>query len=197
MLNFAPACERNKSVILTELSPIFSQCRSVFEIGSYSGQHAIHFCQAFPGLSWQPSDIEENLAALQENIRSARLGNCNAPIALDVARKSDWPQEKFDIIFSANTLHIMSWPHVEALFNSLPHVSAAGSWLCIYGPFKYQGRYTSASNAEFQRWLKGRDMNSGIRDFERVHQLVSAQGFELYRDIAMPANNQLLIWQKE
>ena len=66
----------------------------------------------------------------------------------------------------------------------------------MYGPFRYQGKYTSESNARFDQWLQKRDPLSAIRSFEYVNKLASDQGLKLVQDIQMPANNQMLIWRK-
>lgn len=195
MLNFSPSCERNQAVIAETLAPYFSQKADVLEIGSLSGQHAIHFCQQFSQLLWRPSDLVTNVAALQNNIVQAALSNCLPAIALDVANKATWPNKIHDIIYSANTLHIMSWQDVQALFSSLHQVSSSGTLLAIYGPFNYNNAFSSPSNEQFELWLKDRDEKSGIRDFEQVNNLAIAAGFTLQKDIAMPANNQLLIWK--
>jgi len=100
-----------------------------------------------------------------------------------------------DAVFSANTLHIMSWQAVEALFAGLPRILEPGGVVAIYGPFKYGGQCTTASNAAFDAMLRERDPESGLRDFEEVDALVAAVGLELQADHAMPANNQLLVWR--
>jgi len=196
MLNFSPSCERNQGYILAQLKQLFAAVDRVLELGSLSGQHALHFSAALEHLSWQPSDLAENVPALRENIRQGKLDNCLAPITLDVTQAGDWPEKYYDGIFTANTLHIMSWPSVVKMFENLPGVCQSGTLLSIYGPFKYQGKFTSDSNAGFQQWLQDRDPLSGIRDFEQVDHLAGKQGFKLLSDISMPANNQLLTWQK-
>lgn len=195
-LNYSPSCERNKDVILEQLLPFISSVSSVLEIGSYSGQHAFHFCPLLPNLTWYPSDQLELLASLNENIQRHNINNLKAALKLDVSVDSDWPAQTFDLLFSANTLHIMSWQHVVAMFSNLPKCLNENSYLCIYGPFKYNGEYTSASNENFQQWLQDRDPASGIRDFESINRLAESIDLKLIKDIAMPANNQLLIWKK-
>jgi cyclopropane fatty-acyl-phospholipid synthase-like methyltransferase len=116
------------------------------------------------------------------------------PLALDVA--GEWPSGPFDAAFSANTLHIMAWPQVEKFFSGVAAVIASGGVLAVYGPFNYDGAYTSDSNAQFDRWLKSRDPDSGIRDFENVCGLARSHRFELDRDIGMPANNRTLVWRR-
>ncbi|KGJ98003.1 DUF938 domain-containing protein [Thalassotalea sp. ND16A] len=196
-VNFSPSCERNKHAIAEQLLRYFKHSKSVLEIGSLSGQHAAHFAPLLPHLRWQPSDLAENVRALTQNIANSDISNIEAPIALDVSHRHLWPEQKYDGIFSANSLHIMSWSHVECFFKNLQQCLVEHAVLCIYGPFKYQGEFTSRSNANFDLWLKDRDMVSGVRDFEMVHQLAEDIGFSLKQDINMPANNQLLIWQRK
>ncbi|XQW85412.1 DUF938 domain-containing protein [Thalassotalea piscium] len=197
MLNFSDACERNKRPILEALSPLFTDCHSVLELGSHSGQHAFYFAQQLPHLSWQLSDRPVTLEALTHNHAQAKLANVFAPIALDVANEEHWPTKTFNAVYSANTLHIMSAEHVQSLFQHLPKVCDSNTLLVIYGPFNYQGQYTSESNEKFQQWLQDRDPLSGIRDFEWVNELAKAAGFVFEADIKMPANNQLLVWRMQ
>jgi len=189
------ACERNKEPIRKILAQAFPQSRKVLEIGSGTGQHAVHFAAHFPHLVWQPTDTGDYLPGLRERIAQEGTPNLLPPLELDV-RALPWKVEPVDALFTANTLHIMSWPAVQALFRSLGAVLAAPAVLCIYGPFRYDGEYTSASNAEFDRFLQARDPESGLRDFAQVNTLASEQGLSLLADHAMPANNQLLLWRK-
>ncbi|MGH8209362.1 MAG: DUF938 domain-containing protein [Steroidobacteraceae bacterium] len=189
------ACERNKGPILQILADAFAQSHTVLEIGSGTGQHAVHFATHLPHLAWQPSDRGDCLSDLREWI--ARWGpvNLRAPMELDV-RELPWQVSPVDAVFTANTLHIMGWGAVQDLFRGVGAVLTTGGVFCAYGPFRYGGRYTSASNAEFDDYLKARDPQSGIRNFEEVNILSGGQGFRLLADYAMPANNQLLIWRK-
>jgi SAM-dependent methyltransferase len=189
------AAERNKAPILALLSNAFARSRKVLEIGSGTGQHAAHFAAHLPHLVWQPSDTGEYLEGLRARIAHEGTPNLRPAIELDV-RVRPWQVEPVDAIFTANTLHIVSWSAVEDLFRGMGTVLIAPSTVCIYGPFRYQGHYTSASNAEFDRYLRARDPQSGIRDFENVNTLASEQGLHLLADHSMPANNRLLIWHK-
>lgn len=195
MLAFSEACERNKEPILRILTGAFAACHRVLEIGSGTGQHAVHFSRHLPHLVWQPTDMAENLPSLAERIRVEGPSNLLAPLALDVCAER-WPVDSVDAIFSANTLHIMDWDSVREFYRGAGAVLATGGVLCVYGPFRYGGRYTTESNAAFDRSLKARDPASGLRDFEAVNELAGEQGFELAADHAMPANNQTLIWKK-
>ncbi|HET6552577.1 MAG TPA: DUF938 domain-containing protein [Dyella sp.] len=190
----APSCERNRDVILDVLRTCFADRRRVLEIGSGTGQHAVHFAAAMPWLTWQCSDRAEGLPGIRMWLDEAALPNTPAPVELDVAGR--WPSHDFDAVFSANTLHIMSWDEVELLFDHLASVTTEDAVLAIYGPFNYQGRYTSESNAAFDDWLQARGKHMRIRDAEAVDALAEVAGFDLIDDIAMPANNRTRIWQR-
>jgi cyclopropane fatty-acyl-phospholipid synthase-like methyltransferase len=192
---FADACERNRDPILATLRSHFSDRERILEIGSGTGQHAAYFAQKMPALRWQASDRAENLPGVRAWLDEAALPNTSAPIELDV--NGDWPAEIFDGIFSANTLHIMSWPEVETLFHKLPSISTPDAKLVIYGPFNYGGEFTSDSNAAFDRSLKSRGTHMGIRDFEAVNALALSAQFALIDDVPMPAHNHLLVWQRQ
>lgn len=190
----APSCERNREPILEVLRQYFADRRHVLEIGSGTGQHAVHFAAALTWLDWQCSDRTENLPGIRAWLDEAALPNTPPPLELDV--DGPWPRGAFDAVFSANTLHIMAWHEVEALFAQLPAVVTDDARLAIYGPFNYGDRYTSDSNAAFDQWLKARDAYMGIRDAEAVDALAAAAGFALVDDVAMPANNRCRVWQR-
>ncbi|HEY0767704.1 MAG TPA: DUF938 domain-containing protein [Steroidobacteraceae bacterium] len=193
VLTLSEACERNKGPILEVLKSAFAASHSVLEVGSGTGQHAVHFAAHLPHLSWQPSDLGEDLTPLAERIRLEGPANLRPPITLDV-REHPWRVARVDGVFSANTLHIMAWSAVRDFFRGVSGALEAPGVLCVYGPFRYQGRYTSDSNAEFDAQLKARDPVSGIRDFEALDALARAQGLVLAADHAMPANNRTLLW---
>jgi SAM-dependent methyltransferase len=194
------ACERNKGPILEVLRRSLADSRRVLEVGSGTGQHAAHFSTHLPHLSWQPSDRGEYLPILRRELQQ-RPANLLEPLELDV-RAHPWPVQGIDAVFTANTLHIMDWAAVQALFRGIgtvlggaaPSAAARPAVLCVYGPFRYGGRYTSASNGAFDRFLQERDPLSGIRDFEAVDALARSAGLNLQADHALPANNQLLVW---
>ena len=193
---FAPACERNRDPILGVLRAHFADRARVLEIGSGTGQHAVHFAAAMPYLVWQTSDVAGNLPGIRAWLNEAKLANTPPPLVLDVDG-ADWPSTRYDAIFSANTLHIMSWAEVEKLFGALGRIAAPDAKLAIYGPFNYDGAFTSASNAAFDDSLKARAPHMGIRDFEAVDALARRAGFAMIDDVAMPANNRTLVWQRQ
>lgn len=192
---FSQACENNKQPILDIIRPLMSQLDLVLEVGSGTGQHAVHFAGHMPALRWQPSDQAEYLPGIRAWRDWAALPNLLAPLELDV-RSQQWPVSNFNGLFSANTAHIMAWQQVEEFFAGIGRHLAPGGVFCLYGPFNYGGQFTSQSNARFDLWLKDRDPLSGIRDFEAIETLAKAAGLELVADHAMPANNRLLHWQK-
>jgi len=189
---FSQACENNKQPILNHLKTVLQECQHVLEIGSGTGQHAVYFAANMPQLIWQCSDRAENILGIQSWLADTALP---APLTLDVG-DGNWPAQLYDAIFSANTLHIMSWPEVELFFQKVDAQLKNNALLCIYGPFKYGGEFTSPSNADFDLWLKRNNPVSGIRDFEAIRELAMHAGFQLVADHNMPANNQLLIWQR-
>jgi SAM-dependent methyltransferase len=194
ILPHSDACERNKGPILEVLRKEFAGCTHVLEIGSGTGQHAVHFATAMPGLVWQPSEVAGEMPGLRKRIFNEGPSNLRAPVVIDVT-ETPWDVRKVDGIFTANTLHIMHWPQVEAFFAGLPAVAMPGAVLAIYGPFCYDGRYTSGSNESFDAMLHARDPDSGIRDFEAVDGLARSAGFTHLADHRMPANNQVLVWK--
>ncbi|MCG7972928.1 MAG: class I SAM-dependent methyltransferase [Candidatus Thiodiazotropha taylori] len=192
---YTEACDENKVPILDQLLRLFSETRSVLEIGSGTGQHGVFFAAAMPDLTWQTSDREENHEGIQAWLSEAALDNLLSPLTLDVT--SDWPKSRYDAVFSANTTHIMSWPAVIALFQGVGRVLQAEGRFVLYGPFNYQGGFTSESNSRFDEWLKSRDPLSGIRDFDNLNALAVDQGLIFEEDIEMPVNNRILVWRKQ
>jgi SAM-dependent methyltransferase len=194
----APACDRNREPILAVLREHFADRSRVLEIASGTGQHAVHFAAAMPWLTWQASDMADNLPGIRAWLDEAGLPNTLPPLVLD-ALQSPWPAIDADAVFTANSLHIMGVDAVEALFRGVGRVlaGAPGGTFVAYGPFNYAGAYTSDSNRDFDAWLKARDPRSGIRDFEAVDALAVDAGLRLAADVAMPANNRCLAWRRD
>jgi cyclopropane fatty-acyl-phospholipid synthase-like methyltransferase len=192
---YSAACERNREPILAVLRAHFFDRQRVLEIGSGTGQHAVYFANALPQLVWQTSDLPQSHAGIQAWLDEAALPNTLPPLALD-ANLPRWDFGRFDAIYSANTLHIMSWEEVQKTFAHLPEVLTADAKLIVYGPFNYNGEFSSDSNAEFERTLKTWGPQMGIRDFEAVNALAQSVGLQLLEDRAMPANNRCLVWQR-
>lgn len=195
MKSYAESCEENKFPILAVLKKEFAHAQTILEIGSGTGQHAVFFAEQLPHLIWQPTDVVQAHASIVAWINDSGLDNVLPPLELDVA-KHHWPAKEYDGVFSANTAHIMSWLEVVELFNGVTNVIKNGGKFCLYGPFNYGGEYTSQSNAHFDQWLKKRDPNSGIRDFEALNEMAICHHLRLINDYEMPVNNRTLVWQK-
>ena len=196
MKPYSDACDENREPILEVIRQEFSACRTVLEIGSGTGQHAVYFGRQLPQLTWQPSDIAGNHPGINAWRSEAGLGNVPPPLQLDVSR-DDWPAVCYDGVFSANTCHIMSWGEVESMFRGIGRVLLPGGVLCLYGPFNYRNAYTSDSNARFDAFLKSRDPASGIRNFEALDSLAADNGMRFRQDHEMPVNNRLLVWSRQ
>ncbi len=201
MKRYSPACEKNKQAILNALKPFLEEqsnnkpCR-LLEIGSGTGQHAAFFAEHLPHIEWQPSDKHGQLASIDAWQKEANLANLLPPINLNIDTNS-WPIKTIHHIFTANTVHIISIDQLQRLFNGAAKHLPSSGYFFIYGPFNYDGQFTSDSNAAFDLWLKERDRQSGIRDIEMLN-LFAGQNlqFNLIADMAMPANNRLLVFRK-
>lgn len=207
-LNFSQACENNKTPILKVLKEAFVNTKQVLEIGSGTGQHSVFFAEHLPQLVWQTSDLSVHHYSINVRKEESKLTNLLAPITLDLTQawlpaltQSTLTQPSspvlVDGIFTANTLHIISWSLVKNFFKEANKHLAKGGVLCVYGPFNYQRKFTSESNAEFDIRLKARDPESGIRDFEEVQALANQAELSLVEDHTMPANNRLLVFVKD
>lgn len=196
---FSQACENNKQPILAALQNEFLHTSNVLEVGSGSGQHAVYFAANLPQLNWQTSDLSTNHQGINLWIDENPSDNLKRPLEIDLNKAWHLPEmtNVLDGIFTANTLHIVSWPLVEKFFYGVANHLVSGGTLCIYGPFNYQGKFTSESNAQFELWLKSRDENSGIRDFEAIEKLAKSALLTLKADHQMPANNRLLVFTKD
>ncbi len=194
-LPFAQACENNKAAILEVLGRYFAEPARILEIGAGTGQHAEHFARHLPHLSWWPSDRTGFHEMCRPRIDQAGLSNLAAPLALDVL-DDPWPVTSADGVFSANTAHIMAWPAVEAMFKGVGRLLQPGGYFCLYGPFNVDGQHTSAGNARFDAQLRSKGRGMAIRNREDLEQLADGCGLAQIHYHAMPANNQLLVWQR-
>ena len=195
MKPYSESCERNQRPILKILQETLTNQQCVLEIASGTGQHAVYFGRALPHLSWQTSELAQNHEGILDWLNEIKLPNVLSPIAINV-NDDKWPIEIADTVFNANTVHIISWLEVERMFTGIARVLSASGILCLYGPFKYEGKFTSESNARFDALLRSRNRNSGIRDFEAINRLAETHGLFLVRDVSMPSYNQTLVWQR-
>ena len=195
MDGFSQAADNNKASILAVLKECLVADANVLEVGSGSGQHAIHMAAMLPEIRWQPSERDEVLPLLTRNITAFGSANILPPVSLDLSA-SQWPEGSVDCVYSANVLHIVSSDLGANLIRGGAQTLMAGGLLVFYGPFRYGGRCTTPSNADFDDWLRERDPRSGVRDFEWVCGLAAEAGLKLWDDRAMPANNQMLVFRR-
>jgi hypothetical protein len=195
MKPYSEACEQNKQPILDVIQPYFANAENILEIGTGTGQHAVFFAEQLPHLQWHCSDMPAYHQGIKQWLADYNGHNISGPYDLDVMQSS-WPTKTFDGVFSANTTHIMSWPAVQQMFVGVSKVLKATGFFCLYGPFNYAGHYTSASNEQFDQYLKARDPQSGIRDVDDLKKLAESAGLEFINDHEMPVNNRILVWQK-
>jgi cyclopropane fatty-acyl-phospholipid synthase-like methyltransferase len=192
---FSPACERNQEPILLQLKAILTNSQKVLEIGSGTGQHAVYFSQHLPHLVWQTSDRIENHPSIQAWISENGNARTLAPFVLDVA-DNVWPVQIYDAVFTANTCHIMHWAEVEKMFAGVSRLLNTTGFFIVYGPFNYEGQFTSISNQEFDASLKRQAIHRGIRDIADLQKLAAQHHLFQEADLEMPANNRLLIFKK-
>lgn len=194
-LPFSQACENNKQPILEVLEGIFTAPGVVLEIGAGTGQHAVYFASQLSQLSWLPTDHPDNVEQSAQRIGAAQLENLSHSQVLDVS-KEPWPVDYVNGVFSANTAHIMAWLEVEAMFRGVARRLMEGAAFCLYGPFNYDGEYTSDSNRRFDQYLHQQAPQMGIRDIADLKELGVNVGLVLEQDHEMPANNRLLVWRR-
>ncbi len=193
----SPACERNKEPILAVLKQ-YLPLGEVLEIGHGTGQHAVYFSNNLE-VTWYPADMEENNWMMTERLKRIECKNIQTPLPLTIGLKPIGEQinRQFDSIFSANTFHIMDEIHAYELCENLHQILKRGGRFFLYGPFKFEGEFTSESNSRFDQQLKSNNPNMGIRDFEKIVEKLSLKNIHFKKRHNLPANNQLLIFQHE
>jgi SAM-dependent methyltransferase len=192
----APATARNRAPILEVLRRHLPQHGLVLEVASGSGEHAVHFAQAFPYLEFQPSDPDADArASIDAWVASLGLANVRPAIALDAATDM-WPIATADAVLCINMIHIAPWQAAVGLMRGAAKVLADGGVLYLYGPFRRGGAHTAPSNDAFDRSLRAQNPEWGVRDLEAVTALGSDHGFAPPIIEAMPANNLSLVFQR-
>jgi len=193
---YASAPARNAAPILGVLRHELRDRSTVFEIGSGTGQHAVTFAAALPGITWQTSDLVQSHDGIATWIEEAGHGNVLPPLEFDVLLASV-PAVAYDAVFSANTAHIMSYAAVRRMFALAGAMLRPQGIFCLYGPFSRGGRFSTASNAAFDASLRARNPAMGIRDLDDLEVLAGDSGMGLARRYAMPANNLLVVWSRQ
>ena len=195
MQGYSQAAENNKAPIANIMGKYLPPDASVLEIGSGAGQHALHMSHAFPGITWLPSEREAVVPLLRANLALYESNNIQPPLMLDL-NDFTWSGDPVDAVYAANVMHIVSESLGERLVQAAAAALKSSGLLMLYGPYKYNGQFTTESNAAFDQWLKDRDPASGVRDFETVIATAQGSGLTLAQDYAMPANNQMLIFER-
>lgn len=194
---YSASCERNQEAIAGVLDYCLNgEDRSILEIGSGTGQHAVYMANRFPYITWTCTDLKSQHQGIDAWLKEAKLKNIRGPIEYEIGMSS-FPEGNYDVIFTANTFHIIPWDKCKQLINLAAKKLERGSLFIVYGPFNYEGSYSSSSNAQFDIWLKTKSSKSAIRDFEEVKICMESNGFSLSEDFEMPTNNRTLVFVKK
>ncbi len=195
-LPFSAAADRNKEPILEVLKKVLRpEDQRLLEVGAGTGQHAVYLAPSFPKLEWTPTEVAENLPMLRERIKQSGVPNITTPFRMTVG-EDDFPIRMFDVILTVNTFNIIHWKECKTFIKLISGRLEEGGKVLIYGPFKYNGQFTTQSNEEFDKSLREKDPQSGVRNFEDVLAAMFKNGFELVRDFEMPANNRMLFFRR-
>ena len=195
-LPFSEAAERNKEPILKVLKQVLQPWnKKVLEIGAGTGQHATFFASHFPHLTWTPTEQAENLPVLNQAVQLSGVENLTPPFKIKVG-EDEPPIKTYDVVYTANTFHIMSWKECKTLIKMLSGILPEKGLVIIYGPFNYEGGYTSKSNEEFDQCLKQNIPGGGLRAFEDVQKSFEKNDFEFVQDFEMPAHNRTLVFRR-
>ena len=196
---FSPSAARNRDPILDALQSILPPQGSMLEIASGTGEHVVHFARGLPGWRFQPTEFDE---ASRQSVRAwiahEGLANIAAPVTLD-ASAGVWPVESagpVDAVLCINMIHIAPWAAAQGLFRGAGRVLKPGGLLLLYGPFQEDGVHNAPSNAAFDESLRARDPDWGVRDIRDLQALANDNGLTLRERQAMPANNQMVVWQR-
>lgn len=196
MKQHAPSAERNREPLLPVLRELLPSQGTVLEVASGTGQHAVFFARAFPGLVWQPTDADPVArASIEAWRRDEGLPNVREPLALD-ARAAPWPVESADALVCINMIHISPWEACQGLMRGAARVLSPGAPLILYGAYVIEGRPTAPSNLAFDASLRERNPAWGVRELSAVTAEARAHGLELDRVIDMPSNNFTVVFRQ-
>jgi SAM-dependent methyltransferase len=196
MKRHATATERNREPLLAVLREVLPASGTVLEVASGTGQHAVFFARAFPGLLWQPTDVEpESLESIAAWRAEEPLPNLLPPLTLDAAADA-WPVASADVLLNVNMIHISPWESCQGLMRGAGRVLSPGGLLVMYGPYFVEGRETAPSNLAFDASLRARDTRWGVRQLGDVTAEAAKHGLERERVVDMPSNNLTLVFRK-
>lgn len=195
-LPFSEACERNKEPILAVLKEYMKSGR-VLEMGHGTGQHAVFFSKNLP-VEWVPADRLEMNEIMRNRHDQEGGENLKAPHELEVGLipMREQIKDHFDFVFTANTLHIMSEEAAFCFCKEVPELLLPQGYLFIYGPFRYEGKFTSESNEAFDRHIRMDNPQKGIREFTELSRILEDHSMDFCKRFDLPANNQLLLFRK-
>jgi SAM-dependent methyltransferase len=192
----APHVARNAEAIIGVLRSVLPATGTILEIASGSGEHALHFARAFPGLIFQPSDPDPQALASIEAWREAEgAPNLLRPVMLD-AEEASWPVDRADAILCINMVHISPWSATQGLLAGAGRLLGRGAPLYLYGAYRRAGVATAESNEAFDRSLKARNPEWGLRRLEDVVAEAAQHGLALERVVQMPANNLSVVFRR-
>ncbi|MFQ3189045.1 MAG: trans-aconitate methyltransferase [Paraglaciecola sp.] len=191
---FSQACENNKQPILDILSRVLEHKKILLEIGSGTGQHAAYFAPRLMHLEWHTSDMPDKHLGIAAWLADMKVDNLHSPLAFTIGDTSTWPLVNVDAVYTANTTHIMQPSDTKLMMKLVANNLLSGGVFCQYGPYNFQGQYSSESNQSFDQHLSEQGCG-GIRDIDEL--ILWANPLILIKTISMPANNFMLIWQKQ
>jgi cyclopropane fatty-acyl-phospholipid synthase-like methyltransferase len=193
---YEPSCDRNKDSILEVLKEVISPFnKTLLEVGAGSAQHAIYLAPHFEKLQWLTSDVPYKHSGIKLALKAAKIANIHGPLPYTIG-KDDFPKQPVDLVFCSNVLHIISWKLTKTFMKTLRNRLREGSQVVFYGPFNYDGKFTSKSNEDFDTQIKQKNPDSGIRSFEDICKVMKKNGFDLCKDYEMPANNRTLVFTR-
>lgn len=196
----APATLRNREAIAVVLEEELPESGLVLEIASGTGEHAAYFAERFPALEWQPSDVDPTaLASIVARHTDYEKENLRFPMVLDAARPETWEIAHVDAILCVNMVHISPWEATDGLLTgcgeALGNPRNVAAPLILYGPFLEEDTETAPSNLEFDRSLRARNPEWGLRKVEDLDELAAREGLARTRRVEMPANNLMLVYR--
>lgn len=189
------AAEKNKKPILTVVRQYIKPNNTVLEIGSGDGVHALFFANALPLITWQTSELHNKQTQLSIVAQRSIHNNVLEPLSIDVGERSTWPKKQYAVIFSANTLHIISMSEVKSMLLLASQCLLTQGYFIVYGPFNIAGKYTSESNRRFDEALKEHAPHMGLRCLDDITHIANTLGLSLVSMHDMPANNKTLVFQ--
>lgn len=196
-----PAATRNAEPILQILKKTLDGTKSglqLLEVSSGTGQHALHFANNFPNITFQPTEFERSLLpSIAAYAEESKYGNLKEPLYLDISKPCLENQHgQFDYILNINMLHVSPWSCTEGLFRNSGQLLKAGGLLIIYGAMAVDGVLEPESNRQFDKSIRRQNREWGVRDVRDLQKEAAKYAISLRNMYDMPANNKMLVWAK-